>query len=484
MATIDLGTQAARTAPGRPIYFAVWRWHFYAGLYVVPFLIMLATTGLIMLWTSWLYGQNGERTSVTAALPVAVSVQAEAARAAVPDGVLKTYVAPLSPTQVAVFRVDGAQGPRAVMVDPGTGEVAGQMAWRGTLYDIASDIHGSLLIGTLGDRLIEIAASLGMVLIVTGVVLWWPRGGTRFRDALLPSLRGGGRAAWRGLHSAVGVWTALVLALFLISGLSWAGIWGERVVQAWSTFPAGKWGSGVPLSDVTHASMNAPGEKSVPWTLEQTPMPASDPHAGHDMAAPAAPAPEAGTFIDGLVPGQAPNVDQVASYAAAQNFVGRFQLAFPQGETGVWSITHDSMSNDGPNPAADRTIHIDRYDGRVLADFGYADYGPYAKAMAWGIAIHEGDMGWWAVALNTLFCLAVIGLCVSGIVMWWLRRPVRAGRLFAPPMPRNAARWPVAALIALVPAVLFPLAGLTLLAVLVLDWLVVSRLPGLRRALG
>ena len=31
-------------------YLAVWRWHFYAGVYVVPFLIMLALTGLTMLF--------------------------------------------------------------------------------------------------------------------------------------------------------------------------------------------------------------------------------------------------------------------------------------------------------------------------------------------------------------------------------------------------------------------------------------------------
>ena len=30
----------------REFYIAAWRWHFYAGLYVAPFLVMLAVTGL------------------------------------------------------------------------------------------------------------------------------------------------------------------------------------------------------------------------------------------------------------------------------------------------------------------------------------------------------------------------------------------------------------------------------------------------------
>ncbi len=56
----------AQTAPARAstrsFYFAAWRWHFYAGLYVAPFLAMLAITGLIMLWSSVLYGRDGEKT--------------------------------------------------------------------------------------------------------------------------------------------------------------------------------------------------------------------------------------------------------------------------------------------------------------------------------------------------------------------------------------------------------------------------------------
>ena len=44
----------------RRFYLTAWRWHFYAGLYVAPFLIMLAITGLIMLWAGALVGRDGE----------------------------------------------------------------------------------------------------------------------------------------------------------------------------------------------------------------------------------------------------------------------------------------------------------------------------------------------------------------------------------------------------------------------------------------
>ena len=132
------------------------------------------------------------------------------------------------------------------------------------------------------------------------------------------------------------------------------------------------------------------------------------------------------------------------------------QFALPGDAGGVWTISHDSMSNDGPDPTADRTIHIDRYTGNVLADVRYSDYSAYAKAMAWGIAFHEGDMGLWNLVLNTLFCLSMIFLPVSGLVMWWKRRPERAFRLAAPPAPQGMAVWWGAAALVVVLGAAFP----------------------------
>jgi uncharacterized iron-regulated membrane protein len=142
------------------------------------------------------------------------------------------------------------------------------------------------------------------------------------------------------------------------------------------------------------------------------------------------------------------------------------------------------MSNDGNDPAADRTIHIDQYTGNVLADVRYADYSPYAKAMAWGIAFHEGDLGAWNVALNTLFCLSVLFLSVSGVVMWLKRRPSGAARLAAPPRPQGARFWTGAAVVLLALCVAFPMAGAAILAVLLIDATVLRAAPALKRALS
>ncbi|BCH52614.1 PepSY-associated TM helix domain-containing protein [Agrobacterium vitis] len=470
MSTItSLPVEKPVAASTRGFYFAAWRWHFYAGLYVAPFLIVLAVTGLIMMWSATLVGRDGEKafTVTPTSAQTLVSQQADAALSAVPGGVIAQYIAPATPESVAAFRVNRGQESMMVAVNPYDAQVLGQWSRRSGLYDLADNIHSDLLIGTLGDRLIETAAGFGVVLVITGLYMWWPRQGERFSQMLIPRFTDRGRQLWKSLHRTIGFYASILLLVFLVSGLSWAGVWGEKFTQAWSTFPIGKW-SDAPLSDATHAAMNHGSIKDVPWTLEQAPMPMSGSHAGHA----------------GLPDGQTVTLDNVIAYARAIGFDNRFQLNFPKDESGVWSISRDTMSNDSTDPRSDRTVHIDRYSGKVLADIKYENYGLAGKTMALGVSFHMGTIGLWNLILVTVYCLTVIFLSVSGIVMWWIRRPKGASRLMAPAYPADMRLWKTGAIVMLLTSLLFPLTGAALLAVLLLDMVLIRRIRPLKRALS
>ncbi|EKF19286.1 PepSY-associated TM helix domain-containing protein [Nitratireductor pacificus] len=467
------GTPAAASparegALARMLYLAAWRWHFYAGLYVAPFLVMLAATGLLMLWISAIDGRDGEKIAVVPNGPAAtVLAQASTAHAAFPESRVVEYIAPTAADRAAVFRLDDEGRGLMVAIDPYANTVIEVWDRQAGWYDFATGIHGTLLIGDLGDRLIELAAGLGVVLIVTGLYLWWPRDGEGAARAFLPARGQRGRQLWKTLHKTTGLYVALLLLVFLLSGLSWSGIWGEKLVQAWNTFPATKWDA-VPLSDETHASMNHGATKDVPWTLEQTPLPVSGSQAGTAGVSGAAPF----------------DFNRIVAFGRSLGFEGRFRVVTPSGNAGVWTLTQDSMSNDSTDPTADRTVHVDQYTGRILADVGFADYSLAAKAMAVGIAFHEGDLGVWNLVLNTVFCLAVVFLCVSGVAMWWLRRPARTFRLMAPPLPAQMPLWKGAMTVMLLVSLAFPLVGITLLVLMALDILVISRSPRLARFVG
>lgn len=462
-------TAEAQQSASRRFYFTAWRWHFYAGLYVAPFLLMLAVTGLIMLWSAVFVGRDGEKlySATPQAETASVSRQAEAAFMTAPDGQIVQYIAPRTADGSAVFRINRGDASSMVAVDPYSAEVLGTWERHNGLYDLANTIHGTLMLGTVGDRLIEIAAGFGVVLIVTGLYLWWPRGGQGFASVLVPNFAAKGRALWKSLHLTVGFYISAILLVFLLSGLTWAGIWGEKMTQAWSTFPAEKWDN-VPLSDETHAKMNHGGVKDVPWTLEQTPMPISGSQVG----------------VTGTPDGQPVDLDAIVALARALGFDQRFQLAFPGDANGVWTISRDTMSNDSANPLSDRTVHVDQYTGKILANVGFSDYGTAGKAMAVGIAFHEGDMGLWNLALVTIFCLSIIFLSVSGIVMWWKRRPKGAARLVAPVVSEPGPLWKTGAIVMLAVSLLFPLSGAVLVGVLLLDLLVIRHVKPLKRAVS
>jgi uncharacterized iron-regulated membrane protein len=142
------------------------------------------------------------------------------------------------------------------------------------------------------------------------------------------------------------------------------------------------------------------------------------------------------------------------------------------------------MNKDITDPTQELTVHVDQHTGAVVGRGGWNDYGLMARAMAAGIPLHMGSLGWWNLVAAGLVCLAVITLSVSGLVMWWLRRPARGWRLAAPPRPELArvplVTWATAAML----GVVFPLAGMTLVTVAVLDWMLIRRVPALRHLLG
>jgi uncharacterized iron-regulated membrane protein len=450
------------------LYFAAWRWHFFAGLYVIPFLLMLAVTGFFMMLFTTYLPEYGDRIAVVAqAEPLLPSAQAQAAIAAVPGGTgVEKYVAPRSATTPALITVSGPETPVVVALDPYTGAVLRQTEQGNTWNAWLEKIHGTLLIGDTGDRMIEVAAGLGLVMVLTGLYMWWPRDAGGLRAVLVPNFAAKGRALWKSLHMMVGFWIAVILTFFLITGMAWAGIWGGKWVQAWSTFPAEKWDS-VPLSDETHAKMNH-AQKEVPWVLEQTQMPESGSFAGKDVL-------PMGSKID---------LDSMVVLGRMIGFDGRFQVAAPGDAAGVYTLSQDSMSYDSSNPTADRTVHVDQFTGKVLADVRFADYGTAGKAMAVGIALHEGQLGLWNFLVNLVFLTSIVFLCLSGIVLWWKRRPANAGRLAAPPRAQEMPLWKGAAVMAIALSMLFPLLGATLVVVLIVDVLVLQNLPSLKRALS
>jgi len=66
-------------------------------------------------------------------------------------------------------------GTRTVFVDPADAHVTGSIAGVGVM-DTVKRIHSLAIAGKIPNMMIELVAGWTIVMVATGVVLWWPRG--------------------------------------------------------------------------------------------------------------------------------------------------------------------------------------------------------------------------------------------------------------------------------------------------------------------
>jgi uncharacterized iron-regulated membrane protein len=175
------------------------RLHFYAGVFVAPFLLVAALTGLAYTFTPQLDQLlHGDvlRVEETGDRPRPLSEQITAARAAHPQGSLSSVVTPAGPedTTRVVLSVPGlGDKQRTVFVDPYTTEVRGELTtWFGATPSTTwlDGLHRNLHLGEVGRLYSETAASWLWVIVLVGLLLRLGRGRGRragsVRRLLLP----------------------------------------------------------------------------------------------------------------------------------------------------------------------------------------------------------------------------------------------------------------------------------------------------------
>ncbi|MBU3078917.1 PepSY domain-containing protein [Sphingomonas sp. XMGL2] len=443
------------------LYRTIWRWHFYAGLLVIPFVLLLSVTG-----SFYLFKPQVERWEERAfqGLPGTGAVSAErqvaAALAAFPGGRFNAYRLPERPGDAPMVHLALADGRamRDVFVSP-QGRVLGSLDPDARLMELDKRIHGELLLGKRGSWLVELAASWAIVLVLSGLYLWWPRG-RGLAGVLWPRLGAGRRMFWRDLHAVTGFWISALVLVLLTTGLPWAGLWGSafkaaRTELGWVKGPQ-DWtiGGEAPVDEV------------------------NDPHAGHDHAAM--------MQMASMEPASAPAGLDAMVASAAQARLAFPVIVTPPGAPGafgrpgamVWSVRSDAQ-----NRPLRASITYDAATGRELSREGFADGHLADRVVGYGIAWHEGQLfGWVNQLIGVLTAIGLLTMAVSGFVLWRRRKPQDA--LGAPPPASVPARIGGVALILLALAALLPLLAASLLLLWLVERLVLPHLPGLARWLG
>jgi uncharacterized iron-regulated membrane protein len=409
-----------------PLYNAVWRWHFYAGIFVIPFVIILATTGGIYIFKPqierWSHPEFFKVKPAEKRLPY--GEQLAAALKAFPNSRAFEFHPTFESEDSAEVRLRKENGQiLSVFVNPYSGKVLGHYEDDSRLSAFVFKLHGGRLGGKWNEYLVELVASWTLVMLLTGLCLWWPKGDGSYEGVFYFRFNDKSRPTWRNIHAVSGFYLSILLGFWLLSGLPWTNVSGGVISKVSAFFKAG-----------SPPGIFAPIYKS-------TPTEGKGPIA----------------------------LDQVMEVANKSDLKVSFFIKLPRGEKGVYSIFSKHRF-----PSEVTFIHIDQYSGKFLLEVRPDDMGVIAKAVTFGVRLHEGQLGLWNQFLGLFVCLSFIGMSITGATMWWKRKP--PGQLGAPILLNPVSIPSVIIGAAVVLGCLMPLMGGSLAVVLLWDKLLAPHL--------
>lgn len=459
--TVTEAAPPAASRPGRakkPRWFGalMLRLHFFAGILVGPFILVAALSGALYALTPTLeqvvYAHELHAPASSTSLTLAEQIRI--AEEHVGEEATLSAVRPApepGDTSRILFAQDGlaASESRAVFIDPGTGEIHGDLTVYGTsgalpLRTWIDNLHRNLQLGEIGRYYSELAASWLGIVVVAGLALWIIRirKARAKRDLLRPNPTHTGYRRVFGWHASLGVWVVLGALFLSATGITWSQFAGANVSSLRASLD---WGT--PQLTTALDGADAP----------------ADEHAGHHgaVSAPTGAANPA-TFDAVLAIAQRTNVD-----------TGLVEITPPAAPGSAWVVRGIKTSY----PTEVDSVAIDGTTMQVVDRVDFAEFSLPAKLARWGIDLHMGVMfGLANQIVLFVIALAIAGMVVLGYVMWWKRRPPRSARRFGgSPPPRGVLRdapwWGLAAVAAVgaVVGLWLPLVGWTLVGFVLID---------------
>lgn len=452
-----------RDEQARRLYRMVWRWHFYAGVFCIPLVIWLACTGSIYVFKPqierWLDRPYDHLSlSGSRATPAQIAL---AAVGSVPGSTLHYYELPTSAQGAVRVIVGVGKDEYRVYINPVALNPLKIVNEEDRPMRIVFRLHGELMAGDRGSRLVELAASWAVVLIVSGLYLWWPRQSQRFAGVLWIRLHQGRRIFWRDLHAVTGVWISAFALFLLLTGLPWAKGWGtyfKKVRQVTGTAVAKQdWSTGTSSEIAQREAMNRNSLAA-----------AGMEHAGH-----------MGHTMSGIA--NAAGYDPLNRLVPAAH---ELHLAYPvlimpaMTSDGPWTVKSDAQ-----NRPLRTTVMMDPVSARIVQREDFGQRHLLDRILGVGIAAHEGQLfGIANQILSVVTAMGLVTLCISAVVLWWRRRSV--GVLGAP-VPMARPRWSLALVAVILALALYlPAMAASLVIVVLLEKLVFSRIHPVRRWLG
>jgi uncharacterized iron-regulated membrane protein len=318
-----------------------------------------------------------------------------------------------------IYEVWNEDMTRQAHVDPGTGEVLGTGSWNAGVMGFLANLHECALscedepgyvsfmnadahiLGndelTVGGLVLAVAGLVLLLMVVSGVVIWWP-GIRRVMRGFTVRKGKTGYARQHDLHKVIGAAALPFLAMWAITGLNF------ELKQA---------------SDVWYALM--PGSAAAEAPAFASKPPRRGEHDEIDMD----------------------DARRIAAAAVPGARIVSLQQPDPRDPRATWDV----WLSDGVDSyrqsrwAGDVELGIDRTGTRTALLQGDQSRMTFAQDIWdwWGPGVHMGyPVGWIPRLLWVAFGLAPLALAITGTAMWLVRRRKRRAKKRGGPPPAAA----------------------------------------------
>jgi uncharacterized iron-regulated membrane protein len=398
------------------LYRVIWRWHFYAGMIVAPTLIVVAATGALYIFKDELEAviYPGVTYVEPAAERASFEEQKAAALAATPEMPRFIFMQVFTDPERATNFVMAGSTVRYNYVDPYRGKYLGGIDAGGFFDDVLA-LHRSLFTSSTGRFIVDLTTCWTIVLVATGIYLWWPRKGNQLWGVWLPRLRRNLYLVLRDLHTVSGVYLAVIAIVISLTGLVYSYSWGTAVTYA--------------------------AQQTEAYDMFSKPMLCKSPPEAPDLP-----------------------LDRLIAVAQAKMPGQTLTIWFPRVPNGVYL----ALGASGYGPNVHEMLFLDRATGEILDDRYLSETKPMYQVGAWAYALHVGTVlgqpGKW---LWLVACVVLMTSPLTGIWMWWVRRP--RGTLGLPRRVNVVRPWWLIAIVA-VTSVLLPTMGFSVVVVLAIEF--------------
>ena len=200
---------------------ALFQLHLWLGVSAGLYIFVVCVTGAALVFRIDLQrALHPELFTASAGTPADPAAILERVRDAYPNDRVSGIDAPTTARPTYLAYVVRGERFLTLLVDPVTGKVLGELPERSFIRTL-QDLHFDLLAGRNGRIVNGIGALFLLTLCATGLVIWWPGVAGWRRGFTIDLSRSWQRVNWQ-MHSATGIWTVALIAMWAITGIYFA----------------------------------------------------------------------------------------------------------------------------------------------------------------------------------------------------------------------------------------------------------------------